>query len=154
MPDNDTSDTEGFDEIARRLENALSGNSEDPIADGSLKDYSDEKFMADVRKAGTAVIEFYRTSCPYCQRLTPILEELAKDYKSKVFFAKVNIDDVESARERFDVIGVPLVVAFKKGHPVDQLEGLRTTDDYDEWIGSIHKGLRPMSIEPGPTTDV
>ncbi|MHA2287118.1 MAG: hypothetical protein ACXABZ_14750, partial [Candidatus Thorarchaeota archaeon] len=61
MPDNDTSDTEGFDEIARRLENALSGNSEDPIADGSLKDYSDEKFMADVRKAGTAVIEFYRT---------------------------------------------------------------------------------------------
>lgn len=154
MPEKDNSDAESFDAIARRLEHALSSNSEDPVADGTLKEISNEEFMADIRKAKTAVVEFYRTNCPYCQRLTSILEEMARDYKSKVLFAKVNIDNIESARERFDILGVPLVVAFKKGHPIGQLEGLRTTDDYDVWIGSIHKGLRPMDLEPGPTTKV
>ncbi|MHA2190891.1 MAG: thioredoxin family protein [Candidatus Thorarchaeota archaeon] len=154
MSEKDNSNDNGFNVMSERLEAALSGSSEDPIADGTLKEFSSKEFMTDIRKAKTAVVEFYRTHCPYCQSLTPILEELASDYKSKVLFAKVNIDDVESARERFDILGVPLVVAFKKGHPVGRLEGLRTTDDYDEWIDSIHKGLRPMGIEPGPTTKV
>jgi thioredoxin-like negative regulator of GroEL len=84
----------------------------------------------------------------------PILEELATDYKSKVYFSKVNVDTVEGAREAFDVLGVPLVVALKKGQAIAKLEGLRSVDEYDDWIDSIQKGLRPMTFEPGPTSEI
>ncbi|UCH03615.1 MAG: thioredoxin family protein, partial [Candidatus Thorarchaeota archaeon] len=67
-------------------------------------------------------------------------------------FAKINIDEVQGAAEKFDVEGVPLLVAFKKGNPVAKMEGLRSIDELDGWIDTIHKGLRPMGLSPGPMT--
>jgi len=84
----------------------------------------------------------------------PILEELAEDYETKVMFAKVNLEIVEEAQKRFDILGVPVVMAFKKGNLVGRIEGLRGIDEYDTWIDSIHKGLSPMGIDAGPTTNL
>ena len=84
----------------------------------------------------------------------PLLEELAEDYETKVMFAKVNLEIVEEAQGLFDILGVPVVMAFKKGNLVGRIEGLRGIDEYDIWIDSIHKGLRPMGIDAGPTTNL
>jgi len=107
-----------------------------------------------VRRPRTAIVEFYTTTCPFCRQLKPVLDELAIDYTSRVYFAEVNIDEVEGAAEKFDVKGVPLLVAFKKGNPVAKMEGLRSIDELDGWIDTIHKGLRPMELSPGPVTNL
>lgn len=144
----------GFEALSKRLENALEKKTDEPLADGTLNEISDSNFMEEIRKPSTAIIEFYTSTCPYCKQLAPILDELASDYKSKVYFAKINIDSVEEAAEAFDVIGVPLVIAFKKGQAVAKMEGLRGIDEIDDWINSIHKGLRPMNLESGPVTQI
>ncbi len=144
----------GFEALSKRLEDAIEKKSDESLANGTLNEISDSNFMEELRKPSTAIIEFYTSTCPYCKQLAPILDELANDYKSKVYFAKINIDNVEDAAEAFDVVGVPLVIAFKKGQAVAKMEGLRDMDEIDGWIESIHKGLRPMNLESGPVTRI
>ena len=97
---------------------------------------------------------FYRTACSYCQRLKPTLEDLADEFASSVFMRKVNIDFIDEARERFSVLGVSLVVAFKKGMQMDRVGGLREYDEYHEWIDQIRNGIRPMRLDSGEMTSV
>jgi thioredoxin 1 len=143
-----------FESLSKRLENAFEKTTDEPLANGALNEISDSSFMEVLRKPATAIIEFYTTTCPYCRQLAPILDDLASNYKSKVYFAKINIDNVEEAAESFDVVGVPLLVALKKGQPVSKMEGLRGINELDDWIDSIHKGLRPMNLESGPVTRI
>ncbi|MFW9799427.1 MAG: thioredoxin family protein [Candidatus Thorarchaeota archaeon] len=140
--------------IAERLEAAMTRTPDEPLANGTLNELPYENFMDTVRQPKTAIIEFYTNTCPYCRQMKPVLDELASDYKSKVYFAKINIEEQEEAATTFDVEGVPLIMAFKKGNPVAKIEGLRSIHELDRWIESIHRGLRPLRIEPGPVTKV
>ena len=94
----------GFEALSKRLEDALEKKSVEPLANGILHEIADSNFMEELRKPSTAIIEFYTSTCPYCKQLAPILDELASDYKSKVFFAKINIDNLEKAGKAFDVV--------------------------------------------------
>jgi thioredoxin 1 len=145
---------QGVASLSKLLEGALEKESDDPLANGVLNEMSDSRFMDSLSRPSTAVIEFYTATCPYCKQLAPILDELASDYRSKVYFGKVNIDKIEAAVESFEVVGVPLVIAFKKGHPVAKMEGLRSRDEIDDWVDSIHKGFRPMNLESGAVTRI
>ncbi len=150
MPD-DEQEPAGFDFLAKKLEAALDGTEEE-LANGELNELSDRSYLDTLRRPRTTLVEFYTSVCPYCKQMNPILEELAEKYESKVFFAKVNIEEVEGSAEKFEVLGVPAIVVLKKGNPVGRVEGLRGYDALDEWIDSIHRGLRPMGIDPGPST--
>ncbi|MGY5876854.1 MAG: thioredoxin family protein [Candidatus Thorarchaeota archaeon] len=152
MPDDDREPI-GFDFLSKKLEAALDGT-EDELANGELNELSDESYLEALRQPRTTLVEFYTSVCPYCKHMNPILEELAEKYESKVFFAKVNIEEVEGSAEKFGVLGVPAIIVLKKGTPVGRVEGLRSFEDLDDWIDSIHKGLRPMGIDPGPSTRI
>ncbi|MFX1367151.1 MAG: thioredoxin family protein [Promethearchaeota archaeon] len=152
MTDDEKSSRTSFEDMARRLEIAMT-QADEPLANGVLNELVGSNYMDNLKQPRTAIIEFYTTSCPFCHQLAPLLEELAGEYTQKVYFGKVNIDLIEEAAERFNVAGVPSVIAFKKGNPVARIEGLRGIDEIDDWVDSIHKGLRPMNFEPGPITD-
>ncbi|UCE09112.1 MAG: thioredoxin family protein [Candidatus Thorarchaeota archaeon] len=126
----------------------------DSLANGQLNDLSDPEFMEEVRKAKTAIVMFYRTMCPYCKQLEPLLRDLAKDYESKVYFARVNVDVVTGARSEFRILGVPVTAAFKKGTLAARVDGLKGTDDFGSWVESIHMGIKPMSMDRGPTSEI
>jgi thioredoxin 1 len=143
-----------FDAFSKRLEDALEKKDDEPFANGTLNEISDGSYMDALKNPSTAIIEFYTTSCPYCKQIAPILGELASDYKSKVYFGKINVDHVTEAAEVFEVVGVPLVIAFKRGQPVARMEGLRDRNELDGWIESIHNGFRPMNLESGPVTRI
>ena len=154
MPEEGKDKGFSFDALSKSLESQLDASSDDAAATGEVREMTGSDVVASIRKSSTSLVTFYRDGCPFCERLMPILDELADDYKSKVAFTKVNVDRVENVREEFKVLGVPLVVAFKKGMPVGRIEGLRSVDEYDQWIESIHGGLRPMGIDEGPSTRI
>lgn len=53
----------------------------------------DSNFEQTVIKAKKPVlVDFWAPSCKPCLAVTPIIEELAKEYDGKVDFAKVNVD--------------------------------------------------------------
>jgi thioredoxin 1 len=154
MADERDPDKVEFDALTKNLESKLSGQSDNVDANGTLNEIENDDFMLMIRKSPTSLVMFYRTICPYCKQLIPLLDELAADYESKVMFAKINVDSVESARVKFDILSVPVVMAFKKGNLVARIEGLRGIDEYESWIDSIHKGLRPMGVDIGPVSQI
>ncbi|MFX1261140.1 MAG: thioredoxin family protein [Promethearchaeota archaeon] len=154
MPENGENSKIGVKSMARRLEDAITASPEETLANGTLNELSDSSYMNTVRTPRTAIVEFYTSNCPYCRQMTPVLDALASDYQSHVYFAKINIDEVKGVAEKFDVEGVPLLVAFKKGNPVARMEGLRSRDVIDDWVDSIHKGFRPTNLESGAVTRI
>ncbi|MHA2424244.1 MAG: thioredoxin family protein [Candidatus Thorarchaeota archaeon] len=152
MPEGGKDKEFSFDALSKNLEGRLSSSPDDAAATGKVRELTKPDIVSSIRLSPTSIVLFYRDDCPFCERLMPILDELADDYKSQVAFAKANVDTIEDTREEYNVQGVPLIVAFKKGMPVGRIEGLRSMDDYDQWIESIHSGLRPMGIDEGPTT--
>ena len=65
-----------------------------------------------------ALIDFYAPWCGPCKSLSPVLDELAKEYAGKVDIYKVNVDDEQELASLFRIRSVPtLVFAPMKGDP-------------------------------------
>lgn len=56
------------------------------------------------------VIDIYATWCGPCKRLSPILDELAKEYNGKVDFYKIDLDKNRDLGNAFGVQSIPYVI--------------------------------------------
>lgn len=65
------------------------------------------------------VVDFWAPWCPPCRALTPIIEELATDYKGKVGIGKCNVDENRELTNQFGISSIPAVFFIKGGKVVD-----------------------------------
>ena len=66
-----------------------------------------------------AIVDFTATWCGPCQRIAPILEELAKEYEGKVVIYKVDIDKNRNLAKSFNVSSIPAILYIPlTGEPV------------------------------------
>lgn len=64
------------------------------------------------------VLDIYATWCGPCKRLSPILDELATEYKGMVDFYKIDLDKNRGLGDAFGVQSIPMIVFFPvKGKP-------------------------------------
>ena len=119
------------------MERASQPKVEEPMAQGYITELNDSNFWATIGNTKTALVDFYGAWCQPCKALAPMLQELATDYKGRVFFAKVDIDRNLALARQFQVQSVPNVFGLKRGKPVGNLTGLRSINDYDIWIGRL-----------------
>ena len=89
-------------------------------------DTTTDKFEADVLKSDKPVIwDFWAEWCGPCRMISPVLAELAEEYRDKIVVAKVNVDNEPELAGRYNVTGIPLLGVFKNGEMVKQLVGAR-----------------------------
>jgi thioredoxin len=71
-----------------------------------------------------ALIDFYASWCGPCQRLSPIIDELAAEYDGKVDIYKVDVDAEEELARLFKVRSIPTLVYIPtEGLPIVELGG-------------------------------
>jgi thioredoxin 1 len=87
---------------------------------------SDDTFENEVIKSDKPVlVDFWAPWCGPCRQLTPILEELANDFETKVKFVKVNVDENSQMGAKFSIRSIPTLMIFKDGAPAaTQVGGL------------------------------
>ena len=56
------------------------------------------------------VIDFYADWCRPCRYVSPIMEQLAEEYKGKVIFFKVNVDNERELAQIFGIQSIPSVL--------------------------------------------
>ena len=94
-----------------------------------------ERFDREVLQSGLpCIVEFYNLWCSSCQVMTGLLNEIGPGYLERARFYKVNAERSPSIPPRYGVSGVPTVILFKAGEPVDRLTGLVPIDDLKAWI--------------------
>ncbi len=101
----------------------------------NTKPVTDESFATDVLSAeGPVLVDFWAEWCGPCKQIGPALEELGAEYKGKLTIAKVNIDDNPMTPNQFAVRGIPTLILFKDGKPVNTLVGARPKSALKQWI--------------------
>ncbi|MBD74067.1 MAG: thioredoxin [Rickettsiales bacterium] len=85
----------------------------------------------------TLIIDFWAEWCGPCKLLSPIIEELAKEFEGKIYFAKVNLDNNQDLAMKFSIRSIPTLLLFKKGQLKDTKVGLLSKSDLKDWILSV-----------------
>jgi thioredoxin 1 len=85
---------------------------------------TDATFEAEVLKSNVPVlVDFWAEWCAPCKALSPTLDEVATQFKDKVKFVKLNIDENPETPSQFGVRSIPTLILFKAGQQIDQSLG-------------------------------
>jgi len=64
------------------------------------------------------IIDFYADWCPPCRQLSPLVEELAKEYEGKIVVYKVNTDKEKILAQNLGIESLPTLLFIPaKGTP-------------------------------------
>ncbi len=80
------------------------------------------------------VIDFWATWCGPCQRLSPIIEELAVEYENRAIIGKYNVDEGEDLVATYGIRNIPVLLFIKKGEAVHKITGGATKKQIQESI--------------------
>ncbi len=90
----------------------------------NLSNVEDATFDAEVLQAqGPVLVDFGAEWCHPCRQLDPIVEELAKDWDGRVKVLTLDIDANPGTTMKLGIMGVPTLILFKGGQPIQRLMG-------------------------------
>jgi thioredoxin 1 len=69
------------------------------------------------------LIDFTAVWCGPCKMLDPIVQQLVQDWDGKVKVAKLDVDEDPNLAMEYNVMGVPTLILFKDGKPVERVTG-------------------------------
>ncbi|MBI5244744.1 MAG: thioredoxin [Elusimicrobia bacterium] len=99
---------------------------------------TDETFEMEVLKSSMPVlVDFWAPWCGPCRMLSPLIEELAKEYEGKVRVAKLNTDDHPNSASRFSISAIPTLLLFKNGKVERQMVGVHSKADIKKVLDKL-----------------
>ncbi len=85
---------------------------------------NDSNFETLVLKSDKPVlVDFWAEWCGPCRAISPIIEELSKEYEGKAVIVKVNTDENPITPTNYGIRSIPTLLFFKNGQVVDKLIG-------------------------------
>jgi thioredoxin 1 len=95
------------------------------MASKNVHVFNDLNFDEEVAQAsGKVLVDFTAAWCGPCKRLSPIVDEIAEELAGKVKVGKLDIDEAPMTATKFQVRGVPTLMVFEGGRPVQTSVGL------------------------------
>ena len=88
-----------------------------------LKELNDANFKEAIAQNLPVVVDFWAPWCGPCRMLSPIVDELAKEYDGKILVGKVNVDENEDVPAQYGIMSIPTLLLFKNGEIVNRHVG-------------------------------
>ena len=95
---------------------------------------TDANFDSTVKSSPKLIVDCWAPWCGPCRMLAPTFEALAKDYKGKVSFGKLDTDESPKTAMSMGINSIPTLIFFKDGKQVERLVGVRPRGDIESVI--------------------
>ena len=90
---------------------------------------SDATFDQEVLSSDVPVlVDFWAEWCVPCHMVSPVVEEIAREYADRMTAAKLNVDDNPQTARQFGVMSIPTLIVFKDGQEKARVVGARAKE--------------------------
>ena len=104
----------------------------------NIVDVNQNTFQSTVMDAQKPVlVDFWAAWCGPCRMVAPVIEELAGEYKDKVGFAKIDVDQNPQLASKYGVMSIPTLIIFKNGKPEQQVIGYKAKAELKKMLDNI-----------------
>lgn len=94
-----------------------------------IEHVSEASFTKDVLEASQPVlVDFTAIWCNPCKLLEPEVKKLAQEWGTKVKVFKLDVDNSPDLAMQYQVMGVPTLMMFVDGQPVERASGFQPKD--------------------------
>ena len=102
-----------------------------------VQQVTDTNFETEVlQAAGPVVVDFWAEWCGPCKAFAPVMEEVANETPA-VKFVKMNVDESPNTPGKFNIRGIPTLIAFKGGKAVATKVGSMGKAQFADWLKSV-----------------
>lgn len=102
----------------------------------NVSDVTDVTFETEVLKSPIPVlVDFWAPWCGPCRAVAPVVDEIANEYKGRLKVLKLNTDENPKTAQSYRISGIPSLMVFKNGQPVEQV------------VGAVPKSTLSLAVE-------
>ena len=86
--------------------------------------FNDSNFQDEVLNSELPVlVDFYADWCGPCKMMSPVVDELSREYEGRLKVGKVNVGENTNVAQQYRVMSIPTILLIKNGQVVDQVVG-------------------------------
>ena len=94
----------------------------------------DNTFFQTINKFPLMLVDFWAPWCGPCRMMTPIIDQIGKDYLGKLVVGKMNVDENPLIARQFSISSIPTLILFKRGKEVNKVIGSVSKNKIDEMV--------------------
>lgn len=84
-----------------------------------------------------AIVDFWAPWCTPCIAISPVFEKISSQYKGKLKFAKLNVDENQEIAANYGIRGIPCLILFNKGKEIDRILGAMAEEQLKSKISEM-----------------
>lgn len=90
-------------------------------------EFTDASFQTEVLQSDkVTLIDLWAEWCGPCRLMSPVVEELSKEYEGRAVIGKLNVDFNPEVPTQYNVRGIPTFLLFKNGELKEKIVGAQS----------------------------